>query len=420
MSVSVMKKNIDNLPKRIAKRIIMDVGGTGQPPIYGYQYFTAGIDGYLSVIDKEYLSDFILDGGSAFKLVVGAYGGGKTHFLYSVQGLAWAKNYVTSYIELKSEATPLYNLESVYKAIAINLLYPQSADELLKGLDKGIEAIINLWYLETSKKFVNKSPEETELIIKDILSSLGPYESTSYLNAVKQAFIAKHNGDEESFNVIIQWLKGEKPAASDLKKFQINEKLDKLSAFKFIRCLVRWLNDIGFIGLIILMDEAEHDPTFTKRQKQALLSNLRDLIDTCSKGTLNGSMVFYAVPHVAFFSGSVGIYEALNQRLSTFFEVPLNPTGVKIILDNAGNNPEELFKEIGFNLAAIYEKAYDYSLDPTELDERIQRVALISKKQRFGTAGPKRWFVQEIIRNFEDMRNSPIPDKNGVKSCQTP
>jgi len=66
------------LDSNTARKIIEIVGGQGNPPEYGFQYFTAGLDIYLNTIDEEYLRSFVRDGGSAFKMVIGAYGGGKT------------------------------------------------------------------------------------------------------------------------------------------------------------------------------------------------------------------------------------------------------------------------------------------------------------------------------------------------------
>ncbi|MFA5415394.1 MAG: BREX system ATP-binding domain-containing protein, partial [Methanoregula sp.] len=116
MSALIWHHSLSELPRSQAKRIIQDVGSTGQPPIFGYQLFSAGLDPWLITLEEEYLKDYIRSGGSAFKLVTGTYGEGKTHFLYSVRGLAWMHNYVSSYIELKPDETPLHNLESVYRS----------------------------------------------------------------------------------------------------------------------------------------------------------------------------------------------------------------------------------------------------------------------------------------------------------------
>jgi len=67
---------MDHLERKIARRIIETVGSFGTPPEWGFQYFTVGLEDYLNLIEEEYLKTFIKDdGGSTFKLVIGAYGG---------------------------------------------------------------------------------------------------------------------------------------------------------------------------------------------------------------------------------------------------------------------------------------------------------------------------------------------------------
>ncbi len=90
----------------IARRIIEAVGSSGTPPEFGFQYFTAGLDVYLNVIENEYLSSYIKSGGSVFKMIIGVYGGGKTHFLFNVRELSWKHGYIASYITLTPQETP--------------------------------------------------------------------------------------------------------------------------------------------------------------------------------------------------------------------------------------------------------------------------------------------------------------------------
>jgi hypothetical protein len=398
--------SVAELDPRYAKEIIEKVGGPGQPPVYGFQLFTAGIGDYLSTIDDEYLADYIYHGGSSFKLVVGTYGGGKTHFLYSVQGLAWDHNYVSSYIELKKDSTPFHNLESVYKSVMANLLYRQGPEALFQGMDRGIEAVIRSWYYEKTKNLPeNATDAERQKITDEILSTVGPFESTSWLNAIKHAFRALLKKDDDSFDLIIEWLKGEKPTAAEMRKFHIYEKLDKSTAFKFIRCLIRWLNQIGYSGLIILMDEAEQNPSGgTSKEREKLLNNLRELIDACSKGQMKSTMFFYAVPDEKFLQGKTNIYEALNQRVATIFEGARNPTGVKIYLENTSVDPEMFLSEIGQKLAPIYEKAYNYKFNETLLSDSIAETARIACEEKFGEISYKRKFVQDLIKKFHDIR----------------
>lgn len=401
-----VQSSLTSLDKIDARRIIQNVGESGQPPIYGYQFFTAGIDPYINIIKEEYLEEYISNGGSSFKLVIGTYGGGKTHFLYSIQGSSWNNQYITAYIELSQNETPFHKLEEVYKAIVSNLVYPQDPKALILGYDKGIEALIKIWYyMQTQNVDTHLSLDEKHEYLSEYIKSIGPYESTSFQNAIRHAFLALMRDNEEQFHLILQWLKGENPPKSALKEFNIYEKIDKTTAFKMIRCLIKWIQDLQYNGLIVLMDEAEQTPSMSTKQRETLLNNLREVIDACSKGSIKSTMFFYAVPDTSFLEGRATVYEALNQRLSTIFSGQMNPTGVRINLDDLIQDPLELLHEIGLKLARIYEIAYDFQFNQSKLEDVIQTIAQEAYDDRYGEISYKRSFVQNIIGGFHKMKN---------------
>jgi len=406
MSALTGDQDVSQLDPIYAKRIVQDVGSSGQPPIYGYQFFTAGIDPYLTVLDEEYLKDYISVGGNSFKLVIGTYGGGKTHFLYSVQGKAWIYNYITSYVELSQNSTPFHKLEEVYRAIVASLLYPQGGETLLQGYDKGIEAVLKVWFLSKQEEYSQHfSGEKLESALAEYINGLGSYESKSFQNAIRQAFLTQLHGNEEAFNLIVQWLKGENLPKALLNEYHIFEKLDKSTAFKFIRDLTHWIQEIGYSGLIILMDEAEQTPSMSTKQRETLLNNLREIVDACSKCSIKSTMFFYAVPDESFLEGKTAVYEALNQRLATVFEGEINPAGVKIYLEDLEKDPKAFLQEVGEKLARIYEIAYECSFDPDVLDTRLQEIATRAYEEKFGEIGYKRAFVQQAIKSFHELRH---------------
>lgn len=391
------------LKPEIARRIIETLASAGTPPEYGFQYFTVGLDGYLSVIEKEYLESYIKNGGSSFKLIVGTYGSGKTHFLYCVRDLAWKHNYMTSYIVLSPTSTPFYKLELVYKEIVSNLTYPQNPEALLSGYDRGIEAVIKTWYYQKYQELAEKmSKEEVREELTTYASSLGPYESTSFKNAVKEAFISLVENRNDDFEHIIQWLKAEGHDRYH-KKIGILEKIDKSTAFRMLRSLAQWIGDICYSGFIVLLDEAEQTPSMSSKQKNILLNNLRELIDACGTSKLKNVMFFYAVPNESFLEGRTQIYEALRQRLATILEYT-NPSGVKIDLEVMSIEPLEMLREIGRKLAKIYEIAYNVSFNQQELEEKIDDVAKKAYEERHGEISYRRLFVQRIIAEFHKLR----------------
>ncbi|KAF5414246.1 MAG: hypothetical protein C5S48_09510 [Candidatus Methanogaster sp.] len=396
----------DGIDQISARKIIEIVGGQGNPPEYGFQYFTAGLDNYLGTIDEDYLGSFVKDGGSAFKMVIGVYGGGKTHFLYCVREIAWNYGYIASYIVLSPEHTPFYKLEQVYRTIASNLIYPQTPEELLSGYDRGIEAVIKAWYSRKYQEMAGKLPDD--LLAQELnayASALGPYESMSFKNAVKEAFLSLTERRDDDFTLIIQWLEGENPPKNLLKDFKIFEKIDKSTAFKMIRSLVQWVRDIGYAGIVVLMDEAEQTPSMTTKQKAALLSNIRELIDECGHTNFRNAMWFYAVPDENFLEGRTQVYEALRQRLSSVFDAETNPTGVKIYLEETSADPIELLMDIGRKLSAIYEIAYSVKFETGELDEAIANVARAAYDRKL-EIGYKREFVKNVIVVLHGLRKA--------------
>ncbi len=398
--------DLEDLDPKLAKKIINAVGSAGQPPVYGYQYFSAGLDSYLTTLDEEYLSDFVKDGGSAFKLVVGAFGGGKTHFLYHVQNLAWKQGYMTSYIQLSANATPFHKLEAVYSAIVDNLMYDQPPLDSFGQYKRGIGDIIHQWYNTESIK-ITSDPRPTLREVESYLKTIGQYDSISFQNAVRLAFHALYSGDDGTFNILIQWLKGEATPSKDLKDLHIVETINKTNAFKMIRCLISWIGQLGYSGLVILMDEAEQKVGLSTKDKATQLSNLRELIDACSTGIIEKTLVFYAVPDEKFLEGKTGVYDAVRDRLATVFFGYNNPTGTKIILDNLagpGQNPIDILIDIGQKIAKIYEIAYKITITQTKKDEIVVQVANDSYDARFGEIGYMRLFVQSMVKELHKIR----------------
>ena len=400
---------MNELRSDIARRIIETVGANGIPPEYGFQFFTAGLEPYLSVIDDEYLSSFIREGGSAFKIVIGAYGGGKTHFLYTIRDLAWRHNFVVSYVSLSPEESPFHRLDLVYRAIVGGLMPPLTPDELLSGYEQGIVSFLRSWY---SQKFQELSAdgfsaEELEEELLGGLENMEGIENLSFSRAVKAAFHALAEREEEDFIDICMWLSGEGYDRRLHGAHGIYQPIDRTTALTTIRSLVQWIRRIGYSGLVILLDEAERVPSLSSRQREQHLSNLREVIDACGHTNFQGAMIFYAAPDENFLEGRTQVYEALRQRVATVFE-SLNPSGVRVDLNQISDDPLEFLNDVGGKLASVYQVAYSHEFAPEPLEETVKLAAETAYEQRFGDIGYKRLFVQTLIRGFHFLRQKGV------------
>jgi len=400
-------KNIESIT---ARRIIEVVGSSGQPPEWGLNYFTSGLDDYLSVLEKDYFSTYIKDGGASFKMVVGAFGGGKTHSLYCVRELAWKHDYLVSYCPLSPEESPFHKLERVYKSIVENIMLPVGPGELVNGVKRGFDLFLREQHRLLTDKLFSASDGEgsttAEAFEKLVEKSLRGVENINFVRAIEGALNALFDERKQDYQSILQWLTASGYDRHTHRNYGILEPIRRGQAFSMIRSLTQWVKNLRYKGLVILFDEAEQVPSLTSKQRDLLLSNLREIIDQCGHANFPGVMIFYAVPNEALFEGRSAVYEALKQRIATVFDL-YNPSGVKIYLENLKVEPSDLLEEIGKKLYKIYVIAFPSDVPAKTIKEANRCLAVAALEERFGDIGYKRLFVQAAIRAFHSLRNDP-------------
>jgi hypothetical protein len=390
------------MDRQLARAIVNKLGSTGTPPEFGIEHFTVGLEPYLKVIEDEYLNGILKYNLSSFKLVTGNYGGGKTHFLYTVRDLAFRHNYCVAYVGLNPTECPFDKLELVYKGIAANLIAPRPADSPAAVWDKGIESVVRKWHDDQRQRH-----DRTDSLRK-YLETLPSTESTSFSNAVRGAFASLLAEDGEGFNDVVQWLKGEDVSKEVRVQHRISERIDKATAFRVLRSLIQWVHAIGYTGLILLFDEAERGMSISSsRDKRRALDNLRQLVDECGNSRLPGAMVFYAVPDEnLLLEGTGGVYEALKQRLRTALNAT-NPVGVRIDLEQLGIEPAEFLKRLGARLSDLFEAAYELKLPEAKRDTIVLTLAELAVSAFAFDVGYRRLFVVSVLDALHQLRAAP-------------
>uniref|UniRef100_A0A7C6EGT2 BREX system ATP-binding protein BrxD n=1 Tax=candidate division WOR-3 bacterium TaxID=2052148 RepID=A0A7C6EGT2_UNCW3 len=392
------------IDQTLARIMINTIGGYGTPPEFGIEYYTVGLEPYLKVLEDDYFNFPGRQSISTFKLIVGNYGGGKTHFLYSIRDLAWKYNYATSYVSLSATECPFDRLELVYKKIVSNICTPLTEKDMLGVYEIGIEALLRKWY--------NQVREE-----RDFISLIKGLESISYANCIKGALSNLVADDEDGFLSLLQWLKGEDIARELKLRYRISERIDRTSAFRMLRSLIQFINTIGYSGVIFLFDEAERGMSISSaRDKRRALDNLRQIVDECGNSRLPGAMFFYAVPDEnLLLEGTGGVYEALRQRLRSSF-TKINPVGVKIDLEKIEVAPEDFLLRLGEKLARIFESAYDFEFDQNVLSKSIKNIAGSALEMQMLDISYRRIFVVGMIEAFQQIRNfKTVVDKDTAR-----
>jgi len=394
------------LTRQDAQHIVRKLGESGIPPTRGLEAYTVGIDSLLATIENEYLRGYLPDGGSSFKLVVGEYGSGKSHFLYCLRDKAWENGYVVSRTELSPKECPYDNQLKVYQSVVANLIF-HNPDQSVADT-QGIEAFLENHFFNALKTLGIESPMTSlglDLRAKLWLDTILRFkvESPSYRHAVYFYLHAVAEENETHKRVISAWLRGETITLKDVREFSITERMDRSVAFKMLRSLSQLIHEFGYAGLVLLFDEGDRMVSIgSSRTEKVACDNLREVIDRCAGESLPSTLFVYAVPPY-FVTNIAPQYEALSQRISSKVKFSRkNPFSVQISLDQLDYPGEEMLKMIGEKLLAVFELAYEMKFDREVQSKNIERLAqacgaLLSTSHR-------RHFVKSLMDILTEQR----------------
>lgn len=379
------------LSPQLARHILARMGEAGQPPDLGISYVNVGNESYADIIANEYLDKLLSGGrGSAFKLVQGYYGGGKTHFLHVVRDLAWQRGFVTALVQLSPKECPYEDPLKVYKAVVSSLNLPprfpdsepvRSIGDILRAFADGLAD--------------RKTPEERERWLKRTALRL-PVDSHSYRRATAAFLQCLWNDDYEGEALLEAWLRADAVPKADLKRFGIYDLIDQSSAFSALRSLCQTLTGYGYPGLVLMFDEVDRNLSLSHRRIAALGDNLRQVIDLCGSSQLPGVLFLYAVPP-EFLRLVVPEYPALDQRLTSPLPLSIrSPQSPLIDLEKLDLEPVDLLIQLGTKLLEVFQKAEGWNA--TEAIQRGNLDALAQATSRYSfEVGHRRMFVKTWI-----------------------
>ncbi len=389
---------------RLARQIIETLGQSGTPLSKGVSYYNVGNESLLNAIDSHYLGSYLADGGAVFKLVVGDYGSGKSHFLYCVRDRAWARNFAVSKVDLSPKESPYDDQRRVYAAVASSIIWHElgSLSEDERGLTRFIEGTLRR--LVAPHGLDLDDPSAAELPEVRALSqtlATTPIDSLSFHKAVQGFIGALLRGQTLRQEALGRWLHGEELSpedSRDLRTVGVTEKITRNNAFKMLRSLCQIVRALGYTGLALLFDEGDRMLSVGGRSEKVATDNLREVIDRCRED-LPGALFLYAVPPV-FIHDVVPKYPALQQRVQApgYFSRS-NPFSPQINLEHLDVPDEQLLSAIGFRLLPIFESAYGVKLDP---EIQAANIATLSEAARasYLAISHRRLFIKALVTEW--------------------
>jgi bacteriophage exclusion system BrxC/D-like protein len=389
---------------RLARQIIETLGQSGTPMSKGVSYYNVGNESLLNAIDTHYLGSYLADGGAVFKLVVGDYGSGKSHFLYCVRDRAWQRNFAVSKVDLSPKESPYDDQRRVYAAVASSLIWHElgslSEDEhgLSRFLEGTLRRMVHPHGLEPEDAGAQELPE-----VRAFLQTLETtaVDSLSFHKAIQGYFGALLRGQDRRMESLERWLHGEEVTPEDMKDLRsigVTEKINKNNAFKMLRSLCQSVRALGYTGLALLFDEGDRMLSIGGKAEKTATDNLREVIDRCRE-ELPGALFMYAVPP-DFLHTVVPKYPALQQRIqaANYFS-RANPFSPQINLEHLDIPDEQLLEQISYRLLPIFEVAYDVKLNPDIQAENI-RVLSEAARNSYLAISHRRLFVKALVMEW--------------------
>jgi hypothetical protein len=385
------------ISRSLARHIVEVLGSFGTPPARGLQYFNTGNQSLLDAIEEYYLASYLQEGGAAYKMVVGDYGSGKSHFLYCLRDLAWKHNFAVAKVDLSPVETPYNDQKRVYEAVANNIIWHETKEQVSD--ERGL-----IHFLQGTLQRIVGSELSLETItaplyrgVVDTLEAT-TVDSPAYQAAIIAYFDSLIRQNEERIDSLTRWLMGESTTPDDtkiLREVGVTGKINRPNAFRMLRSLCQVIRALSYSGLILLFDEVDRMASVGGKAEKLATDTLREVIDR-TREDLPGAMFVYAVPP-QFINDIVPKYPALQQRVRApgrFSHV--NPFSPLISLEHLDLNEDDLMLAIGEKLIPIYEVAFD-----TKLDHAVQRAnaAILANTARdiFLDVSHRRLFVKSFV-----------------------
>lgn len=389
---------------RLARQIVETLGQSGTPLSKGVSYYNAGNDTLLNAIDTHYLGSYLADGGAVFKLVVGDYGSGKSHFLFCVRDRAWQRNFAVSKVDLSPKESPYDDQRRVYAAVASALIWHElggsSEDE--HGLGRFLEGTLRRLMAPHGVDLDEEGAEELPAV-RALLQTVTttPIDSLSYHKAILGYLLALLRGQERRQEALERWLHGEEVSPEDMRDLRtlgVTEKINKNNAFKMLRSLCQVVRALGYTGLALLFDEGDRMMSIGGKAEKTATDNLREVIDRCRE-ELPGALFMYAVPP-DFLNTVVPKYPALQQRVqaASYFSRS-NPFSPQINLEHLDVSDESLLEQIGYRLLPIFEQAYEVKLDPVTQAANIRTLSEAARTAYLAISH-RRLFVKALVTEW--------------------
>ncbi len=320
----------DTTPIRPRERdTIIQALSAGVVPRTGLQHIQVGRVQEVMAAVRDI--ERIADQGSAFRLVVGEYGAGKTFYLHLVRVIALEKRLVTVHADLAPDRR-IYarggEARNLYQEAVRNLATRAKPD------GGALQSVVERFVGEASKA-AKDSGQTAEAVIHQRLAGLQDHVGGYDYATVLSAYCRGHEqGQEQLKSDALRWLRGEFTTKTDARTaLGVRTLVDDETVYDHLKLLAAFVRLAGYAGLLVVFDEMvnlyklQHAASRNQNYEQ-ILRVLNDVLQGNVTGFgvyLGGTPEFLMDTRRGLFS-----YPALQSRLGE------NPFAKDGLVDHAG------------------------------------------------------------------------------------
>ena len=227
---------------------------------------TISIDEWLGVIEREYLSTFVKDGGAAVKFAVSAEE--RTPALREkLRHRCEALDYV--FVAVDAVTSRVHMPQDIFFGLASQVDWRRATRRVILRLLAGKDYRVDGIDPDGAGNVIDAVARANGLEMPSVLAELRPAlqnevaknanMARAFRNAMRQLCLnERETGEPGQYTgqPLLDWLTGVNTRIGNVRPFQIHTAINRITARHFIESALYWVRRAGYAGTVVLLDDA--------------------------------------------------------------------------------------------------------------------------------------------------------------------
>lgn len=277
----------------------------GLVPERGIEAFAVGIEARRAEIHRQL--DLAKAQEGTIKFLRGGYGCGKTFTARLALLDAQKRDFVTSFVVVSDNDLRFHRFDDIYRKVMTELGTASCArgalgDILDRWIGRVEDALVDAGEDPKSADFDARVRQRIESNLESATRGAVPQD---FVRVIQTIFDLKQKGESVEAGALVSWLCGSENVAGTAKKLAgVKGDIGSRDALAYLRGVLEIVKAAGYVGMVIVIDEAETILRMRKDSRHKSLNGIRQIADAA--GSYPGLLwIFTGTPE--FFDSRHGV-----------------------------------------------------------------------------------------------------------------